>query len=865
MLFKNRVIILLIGLVLLATVVPGYAGKYAVVIACRAGNAQLHQENRNNTTALIRLLHKQDFTGVDIFFEGGSSSLKASQEINRATIVKKLTQLGRQLKSSDQFWLFLLGHATASPRRVSLATKKGRLTGRELAALLDKIKAEQFLCCLNTQSYGLMPLLAKPSRVVLCATDSYDQLNPPHFTKFFINSLLNSQQGDLLATAKRAGKLTDDFYKSNQLASAENSQLYYQGEYRSYPFDGSKAQWLPKSLFKADSATDNAETQPLFRAELTDIKIHPVTPATKAQLAAAKQQAANYAQYAAVYLKRDTELTLKLDNSSTLLRTDAIYINREAAVELFGAFHLPVAAGLTSKITVAKIIYPDGSYADFKGLAKDGRKIVTFSGLQRGCLLLKSSLINLPSSSQLAVYSKRLRLQSSMPTVATQVKIAVPKKTFFRYKLYNTSINPQLSETEYSKVYLFKFGLIPAYSYLPGDPQPDSITIALALSTLQSWQQFTLWSERMFHRADNIDKTTVKFLNKLVAGSKDDTEKVKRIYDYLCGLRYLTVPVGAGAFRPRQPSAVVNSRYGDCKDKANALVVLAGHLGIKGYRVLLNRHHWFDKTFPAWQFNHMIAYFPKLTSYPNGIWLDATDGSTRFGTLPPGDIGRTGMLIKDKSFEFKAIEFSGRVANSIKRQIKLKLLSDGKSFAGAVKITVSGLPDYKIRQKLKHLSPRQLKRFINDSINNLLPGFSVKNFTIKPALHDISQPLNITVEVAGARWMLKSYNQILGDKLWQQFSLPQRRYGIVVNDRQPLIIEQNLTINGLSSAPKQPIKRWQQQTKYITINFSTEQTTALKQHFEVKFNRGRIPADKYQSTRAVILKFMEVKNESDLI
>jgi hypothetical protein len=864
MLFKNIVVLLSIALVLLATVIPSYAGKYALVLACRAGNAQLHQENRNNTTALIKFLNRQKFTDINVFFEGGGRALKASQEINRAAIVKKLTQLGKQLKSSDQFWLFLLGHATASPRRVSLATKKGRLTGRELATLLDKIRAEQFLFCLNTQSYGLMALLAKPNRVVLCATDSYDQLNPPRFTKIFINSLLNSPQGNLLATVKQAGKLTDDFYTSNQLASAENSQLYYQGEYRSYPFDGSEAQWLPKFLLKADSSTDDVGTQQLFRAEVADIKIHPATPASKAQLAAAKQQAANYAQYAAVYLKRDTELTLKLDNSSTLLRADSIYINREAATELFGSFKLPFATGSTSKIIMAKIIYPDGSYADFKGLAKAGMKIVTFSGLRRGCLLLKSSLIDLPASTQLADYSKRLRLQSSIPTVTSQVKIAIPRNTFFRYKLYNASVKPQISQTEYSKIYLFKFGLIPAYSYLPGDPEPDSITMALALSTMQSWQQFTLWAERMFHRADKIDKTTENFLNKLVAGSKDDTEKVKRIYDYLCGLRYLTVPVGAGAFRPRQPSAVVSSRYGDCKDKANALVVLAGYIGIKGYRVLLNRHHWFDKAFPAWQFNHMIAYFPKLTGYPDGIWLDATDGSTRFGTLPPGDIGRTGMLIKDKRFKFKSIEFSGRVANSIKRHIKLKLLGDG-SLAGEVKITVNGLPDYKIRQKLKHLSPRQLKLFINDSINDLLPGFSVKKFIIKPELYDISQPLNITIEVVGARWMLKSYNQLLGDKLWQQFSLPQRRYGIVVNERQPLFIEQDLTLSGLPSAPKQSMKRWQRQTKYITIKFSTEQTMSLKQHFEIKFNQGIIPADKYQSTRAVILKFMEVKNESELI
>ena len=828
------------------------AAKYALIISCRAGNAQLHSENKVCAAELLKLLKNKGFKNIDVFFEGGDAELKGSVDINRPAITAKLKQLGGQLDDKDQLWLFLLGHASASPRRVSMASKNGRLSGKKLAALLDTVKAEQFIFCLNTQSHGLMGLLAKPKRLVLCATNSYGQLNPPRFTAFFIKVWAESGKSDLFDIAKKAGRLTEDFYKSNNLAVAENSQIYYKGEILPYPFDGSKNDWLNFAMPEA-SPDDVPGSKPVFTPELEGIKIHPPTSETRAKLAEARKLAAVYPQYAAVYIGRDIDLTLKPENSSQLSGDEAIYLNRDSASEVFGVFRVPVPVGSTSKITQAKIIYPDGSYADFNVDSKDFSHLVIFSGLRQGCLLLRSSLINVPAPGQLPDYNNDLKLQTRFPVVATRVKLTVPKKSLLRYKLYNSSVIPEISSSQYSKNYLFKINSIPSYSYLPGDPDYRKICMHLALSTMKSWKDFTAWTNRMFHRAGKVDPASEKFLKKLIKGCKTDTEKVKRIYNFLCGLRYLTVPVGAGAFRPRLPGLVIRERYGDCKDKANALVALAGKLGIKAYRVLVNRGAWTDKTFPSWQFNHMIAYFPKLSDYPQGIWLDATDGATRFGTLPPGDIGRTGMLIKDKLFEFKTINLSGNIKNIIKRNIELAPGKDPEKLTGTISISASGLPDYRLRQRIKRLSPRQLKFFIHKRIDSFLPGFSVKNFKIVTKLTDISTPLNITVEVEGEFWMLNTAQNALADSVWSQLSFPQREYGVTLNDGQSLRLLQTLTLKG---KPRQKhLREWRKENEYLSIDFSTRQTAEFIQKFELNLKKTEIPLRDYSQVRDLILKF----------
>jgi hypothetical protein len=129
---KRNLRILLFSTLILLFSGNSFAGKYAVVVSCRSGNSITHKINIANSRQLIRNLEKRGFDKIKLFFDGGSSELKNSDDIIREHIVKYLSGLSKTLKPEDQFYLFLFGHASASPRRFSLATKQGRISGWQI-------------------------------------------------------------------------------------------------------------------------------------------------------------------------------------------------------------------------------------------------------------------------------------------------------------------------------------------------------------------------------------------------------------------------------------------------------------------------------------------------------------------------------------------------------------------------------------------------------------------------------------------------------------------------------------------------------------------------------------------------------------
>lgn len=112
-------------------------------------------------------------------------------------------------------------------------------------------------------------------------------------------------------------------------------------------------------------------------------------------------------------------------------------------------------------------------------------------------------------------------------------------------------------------------------------------------------------------------------------------------------VRYTGLELGETAIIPKTPAQTFQHRFGDCKDKATALVAMARQLGIEGYVALLYADNGRDiiTDVPAMQqFNHAIAYFPKLQ-----LWVDATAEMLPIGELPHAAQGRYALVCSDKS------------------------------------------------------------------------------------------------------------------------------------------------------------------------------------------------------------------------
>jgi transglutaminase-like putative cysteine protease len=50
----------------------------------------------------------------------------------------------------------------------------------------------------------------------------------------------------------------------------------------------------------------------------------------------------------------------------------------------------------------------------------------------------------------------------------------------------------------------------------------------------------------------------------------------------------VSLSLGIGGYQPRTPASVLETQYGDCKDKATLFVALARRMGVNAFPVLLS-------------------------------------------------------------------------------------------------------------------------------------------------------------------------------------------------------------------------------------------------------------------------------------
>ncbi|MDX8483059.1 transglutaminase family protein [Mesorhizobium sp. VK24D] len=90
-------------------------------------------------------------------------------------------------------------------------------------------------------------------------------------------------------------------------------------------------------------------------------------------------------------------------------------------------------------------------------------------------------------------------------------------------------------------------------------------------------------------------------------------------------IRYVSLSMGSGSYIPRDPATVIQSGFGDCKDKALLLTSALMRLGISAQVALadLDQGRALDQHLPALRnFDHGIV---KATIGTKTYWLDATD------------------------------------------------------------------------------------------------------------------------------------------------------------------------------------------------------------------------------------------------
>jgi len=279
----------------------------------------------------------------------------------------------------------------------------------------------------------------------------------------------------------------------------------------------------------------------------------------------------------------------------------------------------------------------------------------------------KTKIIHLPSTrpGAMAVVSYKLKYKSllylpqffrqkSIPTYKSYLEIS--SKIPFEYYV---SANCFKVARDSLRIIIIAEN-IPSFTYEASMPPVDAYRVVIRPDTIsyedkkysfQSWSDVAAFYN---HLSDDRMLPGLKISSlaeSLCVNAGDPIDSVEALFNFVRdNIRYISVDIGRGEFRPLQASEVYKKRYGDCKDQSALLIALCRAVGIKANPALITTRSRPDVITPLpWPgyFNHVITAVDTTNGY---LFLDASQFTCCFDHLPPGLRNRRALICGAEPF-----------------------------------------------------------------------------------------------------------------------------------------------------------------------------------------------------------------------
>ncbi|MCB0583382.1 MAG: transglutaminase domain-containing protein, partial [Phaeodactylibacter sp.] len=215
----------------------------------------------------------------------------------------------------------------------------------------------------------------------------------------------------------------------------------------------------------------------------------------------------------------------------------------------------------------------------------------------------------------------------------------------------------------------------------------------------------------------------------LSADAGSDAEKITALYRYLQeNMRYVSVQLGIGGWRPSSAAYVAENKYGDCKALSNFMKALLREAGITAYPALIahGRVPYEVKdsfTYPL--FNHAILYIPS-----EDMWLECTSSTFPAGYIGAGNDGRHTLLITPEGGRLKATPALTGEDNRVVGKTTVTLAEDGAATVVG-KLRFAGSRHESFRQRRAYSSRKELEDWFVGQSN--LPAPVLESLDIQTA------------------------------------------------------------------------------------------------------------------------------------
>ncbi len=453
------------------------------------------------------------------------------------------------------------------------------------------------------------------------------------------------------------------------------------------------------------------------------------------------------------------------------------------------------------------------------------------------------------------------------------ISISYPKKLGFKFKEFNFD-DRKIVKTETKNNISFSIENIPAYKpeeYAPSFQKLvpkvlfglERFSLEGIEGTAKNWEDFGLWvNNNLLQGLDEIPVETQGKIKTLVASETDPVKKAKIIYKYVQNkVRYVSIQIGIGGWKPMPAKEVDRLSYGDCKALSNYTKSLLKVAGIQSYYTIIfageNKKD-IDADFVSMQGNHAILTLPINDKL---CFLECTSQTTPFGFGGDFTDDRNALIIKsDKGEIIHTNEYNEKVSSQFSKGNYT--LDEIGGISGGISVISKGIQFDNIfslnKKSPTEISDHYKNRFAN--INNL--KIINSNFNLNNEKVEFTENLEIQA---------KNYAEINGKKIFfapnafnQNQKIPQRyrnrinpleiQRGFFDSDEIEILLPSGFSIEAKPDNFELITKFGEYKTEYIVLNGNK-----IKYNRSFLLKKGFYDKSEYENYR----KFREQVAQND--
>jgi hypothetical protein len=310
--------------------------------------------------------------------------------------------------------------------------------------------------------------------------------------------------------------------------------------------------------------------------------------------------------------------------------------------------------------------------------------------------------------------------------------VKVPTDIDIRYRSRNVNLQPQIQTNGNVKTYTWEAKNIPVKklesgSYENGHHLPQIEVVPTKFEydgyrgEFNTWKDFGAWNYALYEQKnDPFSDQRIAEITSLAASQPDVKSKVDALYGYLKkNMRYVSIQLGIGGFKPFSVRFVDEKKYGDCKALSNYMRNMLAVAGIKSYPALINAG--FNKTpadpgFPSDPFNHVILCVP---NGKDSIWLECTSNNNESGFLGSFTENKNALLLTENGGILVPTPKSNCANNTSNVRTDIFLETDG---GATVNTSVYSTGDiFDLYNELRQMNPDRQKEIMIQHLKYKVP------------------------------------------------------------------------------------------------------------------------------------------------